>query len=124
METGTKFCPYYFVRKRFLCESKTTKHHGVDVIELQEDIFADLDRCLTLFVVEPAYRNQLLAEDCDHSFVFVNTNGEPFKSSSFSKYLGRLLTRLTGRNGEGLNGLYVLLLTPRQRRQIFCAQVL
>jgi hypothetical protein len=29
--------------------------------------------------------------------VFVSANGEAFQSSAFSEYLGRLLTRLTGR---------------------------
>jgi hypothetical protein len=34
--------------------------------------------------------------DCSR-LVFVNAKGDAFKSSAFSEYLGRLLTRLTGR---------------------------
>jgi hypothetical protein len=43
------------------------------------------------------YRALLLEEESAHAFVFVNAKGEAFKSSAFSEYLGRLLTRLTGR---------------------------
>jgi hypothetical protein len=77
------------------CESKMTKHHGLDVVELQEDLFPELDRCLSLYLAD--YRVLLLREEIAHAFVFVNAKGEAFKSSAFSEYLGRLLTRLTGR---------------------------
>jgi hypothetical protein len=36
------------------------------------------------------------ADDDSASYVFLNTNGSPFKSSAFSTYLSRLLSRLTG----------------------------
>jgi hypothetical protein len=66
-------------------------------------MFPDLGRCLTLYLVNPNYRRVLLLseEDDDNAtsidHVFVNTNGLPFTSSGFSTYLGRLLSRLTGR---------------------------
>jgi hypothetical protein len=62
---------------------------------MQEDLFPELDRCLSLYMAE--YRALLLREEIAHAFVFVNAKGEAFKSSAFSEYLGRLLTRLTGR---------------------------
>ena len=65
------------------------------MVELQEDLFPELDRCLSLYMAE--YRALLLEEESAHAFVFVNAKGEAFKSSAFSEYLGRLLTRLTGR---------------------------
>ncbi len=64
-------------------------------------MFPELDRCLTLFLVEPNYRRVLLPMDDDAdavTHVFVNTNGSQFTSSGFSTYLSRLLSRLTGRN--------------------------
>ncbi len=64
-------------------------------------MFPELDRCLTLFLVEPNYRRLLLSKDDDADavmHVFVNTNGSQFTSSGFSTYLSRLLSRLTGRN--------------------------
>ncbi len=64
-------------------------------------MFPELDRCLTLFLVEPNYRRLLLPKDDDADavkHVFVNTNGSQFTSSGFSTYLSRLLSRLTGRN--------------------------
>ena len=65
------------------------------MVELQEDFFPELDRCLSLYLAD--YRALLLGEENAHAFVFVNAKGEAFKSSAFSEYLGRLLTRLTGR---------------------------
>ena len=65
------------------------------MVELQEDLFPELDRCLSLYLAD--YRALLLREEIAHAFVFVNAKGEAFKSSAFSEYLGRLLTRLTGR---------------------------
>ena len=59
-------------------------------------------------LVEPNFRELLLVRNEDeggdegddeataHCYVFVNANGAPFKSSGFSTYLSRLLTRLTG----------------------------
>ncbi len=62
-------------------------------------MFPELDRCLTLFLVEPNYRRLLLPKDADAvTHVFVNTNGSQFTTSGFSTYLSRLLSRLTGRN--------------------------
>jgi hypothetical protein len=63
-------------------------------------MFPELNRCLTLFLVEPNYRRVLLSEaDADAvTHVFVNTNGSQFTSSGFSTYMSRLLSRLTGRN--------------------------
>jgi hypothetical protein len=63
-------------------------------------MFPELDRCLTMFLVEPNYRRLLLSEaDADAvTHVFVNTNGSQFTSSGFSTYMSRLLSRLTGRN--------------------------
>ena len=66
-------------------------------VQFQEAMFLELDRCLTLFLVEPNYR-KVLFKDNDSAHVFLNTNGAPFKSSGFSTYLSRLLSRLTGRN--------------------------
>ena len=54
-----------------------------------------MDRCLSLYLAD--YRALLLEKENAHAFVFVNAKGEAFKSSAFSEYLGRLLTRLTGR---------------------------
>ena len=65
-----------------------------------------------MYLVNPNYRDLLLVNDTRdepneddednekaieaHNYVFVNANGAPFKSSGFSTYLGRLLSRLTG----------------------------
>ncbi len=69
-------------------------------MQFQEATFPELDRCLTLFLVKPNYRKVLLkdADQQESGHVFLNTNGSPFKSSGFSTYLSRLLSRLTGRN--------------------------
>ena len=80
----------HVVRLTLCRKSKTTKHHGLDVVELQEDFFPELDRCLSLYLAD--YRALLLREEIAHAFVFVNAKGEAFKSSAFSEYLGRLLT--------------------------------
>jgi len=72
----------------------------VDEVHFQEATFPELDRCLSLYLVEPNYREVLFKDDDqqESSHVFLNTNGSPFKSSGFSTYLSRLLSRLTGRN--------------------------
>jgi hypothetical protein len=64
-----------------------------------------------MYLVDPNYRNLLVSDTHDeddggdhdddddeaaHNYVFVNANGAPFKSSGFSTYLSRLLSRLTG----------------------------
>ena len=56
------------------------------MVELQEDLFPELDRCLSLYVAE--YRTLLLGEESVHAFVFDSAKGEAFKSSAFSKYHG------------------------------------
>jgi hypothetical protein len=93
--TGDGYVFVQVVRLTLCRKSKTTKHHGLDVVELQEDFFPELDRCLSLYLAD--YRALLLGEENAHAFIFVNAKGEAFKSSAFSEYLGRLLTRLTGR---------------------------
>jgi hypothetical protein len=85
----------FFVQIVCVCKSNSMKHHGLDVMELQEDLFLESDRCLSL--VGGGITGVLPGEESVHAFVFVNAKGEAFKSSAFSEYHGRLLTRLTGR---------------------------
>jgi hypothetical protein len=78
----------------WLGDYKTFKSRGVDETSFTEELFSDLNDVLNQYLLQ-GYRN-CLVNDSAHRYVFVNTMGAKFESSSYSKYLSSLLFRLTG----------------------------
>ena len=78
----------------WLADYKTFKSRGVDETSFTEELFSDLSDALNQYLLQ-GYRNCLVNDDA-HRYIFVNTMGSKFESSSYSKYLSSLLFRLTG----------------------------
>lgn len=75
---------------------KTFKSRGVDEANFTEELFSDLNNALNMYLLQ-GYRKCLIEDQSEeHNFVFVNSRGACFESSSFSKYLSTLLFKLTG----------------------------
>jgi hypothetical protein len=73
----------------WLANYKTFKSRGVDEASFTEELFSDLNDVLNQYLLQ-GYRCCLLEDVEAHNYVFVNSNGARFESSSFSKYLGIL----------------------------------
>eukprot|EP00003_Mantamonas_plastica_P000254 TRINITY_DN1024_c0_g2_i10.p1 TRINITY_DN1024_c0_g2~~TRINITY_DN1024_c0_g2_i10.p1 ORF type:complete len:668 (-),score=162.71 TRINITY_DN1024_c0_g2_i10:95-2098(-) len=83
---------YWFKNTRHFGTGDETTLKGTAIPPVLED-YLDL------------YRPLLMEQhQSDHDYLLVNTNGEPFTSNAFSKYLKRMFVRLTGQH-IGVNEL-------------------
>ncbi len=62
---------------------------------ISDETFPEFVDCLTLYLAD--YREGLLPRREQHRFLFMTSAGKQFGIPDFSKYLGSLLFRLTGR---------------------------
>ena len=81
----------------WLADYKSFKHHGVDETSLPEETFPDLCQVLHQYLCS-GYRRKLLPRPREkkHSYIFISNSGSLLSVSDFSKYLGGLVSRLTG----------------------------